>query len=168
MILIGLGSNLAGPFESSEALLREAVRVLDCERAVTIRAASGVWLSAPVPASDQPWYRNAVIDIETAYSAEALLSSLQAIEQRFGRVRSAANAARTLDLDLLDFRGEIRDTSDLVLPHPRMHLRAFVLRPLAQIAPRWVHAVSGATLDDLIAALPPDQSATPMDGVALR
>ncbi len=168
MILIALGSNLSGDFETPEALLRAAVRDLAGPGGVCMRAASRIWLTAPVPVSDQPWYRNAVIRVETDKSPSDLMTFLLETEARFGRARSVANAARTLDLDLLDFEGQIiHDTPHLTLPHPRMEDRAFVLRPLAEIAPDWTHPVSGRGVADLIADLPPDQAAEPMAGEAL-
>jgi 2-amino-4-hydroxy-6-hydroxymethyldihydropteridine diphosphokinase len=84
----------------------------------------------------------------------SLLTALSAIEQAFGRVRGEPNAARTLDLDIIDMDGKIQLAPDPVLPHPRAHLRAFVLYPLRDVAPRWTHPVSGIGIDDLIAALP--------------
>lgn len=168
VILIALGSNLSGDFETPEALLRVAVRDLAGPGGVCIRAASRIWLTAPVPVSDQPWYRNAVIRVETDKSPSDLMTALLETEARFGRARSVANAARTLDLDLLDFEGQIiHDTPHLTLPHPRMESRAFVLRPLAEIAPEWTHPVSGRGVADLLAALPQDQEAAPMAGEAL-
>lgn len=167
MILIALGSNLAGDFETPEALLRAAVRDLETLGGVSIRAASRIWLTAPVPVSDQPWYRNAVIQVETEKSPENLMTALLETEARFGRARSVPNAARTLDLDLLAFDKEIRKTAHLTLPHPRMESRAFVLRPLAEIAPNWVHPISGRSVADLLAALPQDQEAAPMEGESL-
>ncbi len=164
MILIALGSNLAGDFETPEALLRAAMRDLERLAGVSIRAASRIWLTAPVPVSDQPWYRNAVIRVETEKSPEDLMAALLDIEARFGRARSVPNAARTLDLDLLAFDGEIRNTPHLILPHPRMQSRAFVLRPLAEVAPDWVHPVSGQTVTELLSALPQDQEAAPLEG----
>ena len=84
-----------------------------------------------------------------------LLAVLQRIEQQSGRRRGVANAARTLDLDIVAMCDLVRSAPDPVLPHPRAHLRAFVLQPLADLLPHWVHPVSGQKLADLIAALPP-------------
>jgi 2-amino-4-hydroxy-6-hydroxymethyldihydropteridine diphosphokinase len=82
---------------------------------------------------------------------------MQAIETRFGRVRGAPNAARILDLDLLDHRGQVMETPSLVLPHPRLHQRRFVLAPLAEIAPDWRHPLLGMTAGQLLAQLGADQ-----------
>jgi len=116
-----------------------------------------------VPVSDQPWYVNVVAEISTSLSADDLLMTLHEIEDLFGRVRSVPNAPRLIDLDLLDYRGETaaRGTGRAILPHPRMAGRAFVLRPLADLAPAWRHPLSGAAIHDLLKALPADQVAQP-------
>ena len=125
--------------------------------------ASRVWLTAPVPASDQPWYHNQIIEVETKLSPIALLEALQNIEKNFGRVRAARNAPRVIDLDLIAYHDEILDRPELIVPHPRMHERAFVLLPLQEIAPGWTHPVSGTALATLIGALPADQEAKILD-----
>jgi 2-amino-4-hydroxy-6-hydroxymethyldihydropteridine diphosphokinase len=129
---IGLGANLDDPRRQVLAALEELARLPDTE----LTSRSSLWRSAPVGHADQPEYVNAVACIDTALAADALLERLQAIEHAHGRKRSFANAPRTLDLDLLLYGGQTRDTPRLALPHPRMHERAFVLRPLAEIAPQ--------------------------------
>lgn len=168
MILVALGSNLPGAHASPAALLRAALDDLEKAGKLRILAASRLWLTAPVPISDQPWYHNAVIRIETEQGPQELLEILLETERRFGRTRDVPNAARTLDLDLIDHEGRILDTPALTLPHPRMHLRAFVLRPLAEIAPEWVHPVTGRALCDLVDSLPEDQETQPLAKAALR
>ncbi len=114
------------------------------------------WYStAPIPPSGQPRYVNAVLRLITAEAPAALLRRLAAIEGTFGRVRTAPDAARTLDLDIIDMEGLVRTAPDPILPHPRAHLRGFVLYPLRDVAPDWVHPVSGLTIDALISTLPP-------------
>jgi 2-amino-4-hydroxy-6-hydroxymethyldihydropteridine diphosphokinase len=106
-----------------------------------------------VPRSDQPWFVNAVASLATGLTAPDLLAVLQAVEGQFGRVRGERNAARVLDLDLLDHRGQVTETASLILPHPRLHQRRFVLLPLAEIAPSWRHPVSGLTAEQLLSRL---------------
>ena len=117
--------------------------------------------TAPIPASDQPWYVNAVAEVATDLSADALLAELHAVEAAFGRTRPVPNAARPIDLDILDFHGEIAPGGPgrATLPHPRMTGRAFVLQPLADLAPFWQHPATGQPIQALLKALPPDQTA---------
>jgi 2-amino-4-hydroxy-6-hydroxymethyldihydropteridine diphosphokinase len=165
MILIGLGGNLPSRVGDPEATLRAAMRALE-EAGVEIRARSRFYRSAPVPASDQPWYVNAAIAVATDLSPRDLLLLLHRIEANFGRVRLERNEPRSLDLDLLayDDRVEIGATGGPILPHPRLSDRDFVLLPLRDIAPEWRHPVTGKTVDALIAALPPGQETTLVSG----
>jgi 2-amino-4-hydroxy-6-hydroxymethyldihydropteridine diphosphokinase len=128
---IGLGSNLAEPRSQVERAFEE-VASLPRSRLV---ARSSLYRSAPVGYVEQPDFINGVAAVETELDAHALLRELKALEARHARSRSFPNAPRTLDLDLLLF-GEARIAdADLVIPHPRMHERAFVLEPLVEIAP---------------------------------
>lgn len=158
-IFIGAGANLAhptygSPRETLEAAFRELGR-----RGVRVLRVSPWYRTAPVPASDQPWYQNAVIEVGTDLGPDKLLATLHEIEEAFGRVRSVANAARMIDLDLLDFRGEIAPEAPgrATLPHSRLATRAFVLKPLADLAPDWRHPVTGEPIRALLAALPFDE-----------
>ncbi|MGB0719265.1 MAG: 2-amino-4-hydroxy-6-hydroxymethyldihydropteridine diphosphokinase [Bdellovibrionales bacterium] len=160
MILIGLGANLPGRFGTPEAALAAAYDALAVRGVVVVRC-SPVYISAPVPVSDQPWYRNAAAQVETDLPPVDLLDVLKAIEADFGRVESARNAARVLDLDILAYDDVVMDASmgagGVQIPHSRLHERAFVLYPLRDIAPDWRHPVSGLSIDAMIAALPPGQ-----------
>ncbi len=162
-IFIGAGANLPHPtFGSPRETLEAALAEFACRDVVVLRR-SRWYQTAPVPASDQPWYVNVVAEVATRLSADELLAVLHAIEEEFGRVRSIPNAPRLIDLDLLDFRGEIAapGLGKATLPHPRMAGRAFVLRPLADLAPEWRHPVTGASIQALLAAIPPDQVTRP-------
>ena len=129
---IGIGSNLDGPQAQVESAFAELARL----PRTRLAGRSSLYRSAPVGYASQPDFINAVAELDTALRAHELLVELQAIEARHGRARSFANAPRTLDLDLLLF-GEARiDEPHLVVPHPRMHERAFVLAPLLEIAPQ--------------------------------
>ena len=155
MILIGIGSNLAAPpFASPQDTASAAVAQLP---GVGLRIAlrSRWYLSRPMPPSDQPWYVNGVAAVESALAPAELLASLLALEVRFGRRRSARNAARSLDLDLLDYDGRQCDSEHLTLPHPRLHERRFVLAPLAEIAPGWRHPRLALTASELLIRLAP-------------
>ena len=166
MILIGIGSNLAAPqFGSAQDTASAAVRQLPAIGiAVVLR--SRWYLSEPVPPSDQPWYVNGVAAVETGLAPAALLAALLALEARFGRRRGAPNAARTLDLDLLDYDGRQSESERLTLPHPRLHERRFVLAPLAEIAPDWRHARLAMTASELLCRLPPGHPVCALDDPA--
>jgi 2-amino-4-hydroxy-6-hydroxymethyldihydropteridine diphosphokinase len=154
MILIGIGSNLPHPpAESPRATVEAAVAAL-LEIGVRLLARSSWYLSEPVPASDQPWFVNGAAMVASDLAPEALLQILLDLEIRFGRARAARNAARTLDLDLLDYDSRQCESPTLVLPHPRLHERRFVLEPLSEIAPEWRHPRLGLTVARLIDRLP--------------
>lgn len=155
MILVALGANLPSRFGPPRATLEAALARLEAV-GLRVAARSPWYLTAPVPVSDQPDYVNGVAVVETERDAVATLAALHAVEAEFGRVRTVANAPRAIDLDLIAYHDIVRDAAP-ILPHPRMHLRAFVLYPLADVAPGWVHPVSGETVAELIAALPPGQ-----------
>lgn len=153
-IFIALGANLPGP-EGEEPLdtLQKALFCLEDE-GVQIQEVSPVYESPPWPPSDQPWYVNAVAKVETALGPEDLLKTLLKIEGRFGRLRAVKNAPRSLDLDIIDFKGKVHPNREewqramaekaahgFFLPHLRAHERDFVLKPLLDISPAWGHPV---------------------------
>ena len=132
---VALGANLGDPV----AGVHKAMVDLAALDGITLQNRSSLYRSAPL-ASGGPDYINAVVEVSTRLSAPALLSALQKIEQQAGRERPYPNAPRTLDLDLLIYGSASMDSATLVLPHPRMLERAFVLLPLFEIAPRCVTA----------------------------
>ena len=132
---VGLGANLG----DAAAALRQAVQALAHTPGIRLLRTSSLYRSAPVDAGG-PDYLNAVAEIATTLDAHALLAALQAIEQGAGRERPYRNAPRTLDLDLLLYGTQHITTPDLTVPHPRMFERAFVLQPLAELAPQHVPA----------------------------
>jgi 2-amino-4-hydroxy-6-hydroxymethyldihydropteridine diphosphokinase len=153
VIFIGLGSNLASEAGPPATTIESALAQFTLY-GITVVERSPFYESEPVPRSDQPWFVNAVARVETALSPDDLLMRLHAIEHSFGRVRRERNEARTLDLDLLDYDGLIRSGERLVLPHPRLHERAFVLKPLLDLDPSWRDPRSDRTAVELLTALP--------------
>jgi 2-amino-4-hydroxy-6-hydroxymethyldihydropteridine diphosphokinase len=113
---------------------------------------SSWWRSAAWPDPNGPEYRNGVALVEAQAPPEEVLAALLEVEAALGRTRGARNAPRTLDLDLIAYGREVRDGAGLTLPHPRAHERLFVMGPLAEIAPGWLHPVSGASAAELAAA----------------
>ena len=158
MIFIGLGANLSSEAFGSPATTCRAALDSLAGQGVAVRGRSRWYRSRPVPPSDQPWYVNGVARVETDLDPAQLLALMHRIETDFGRVRGARNDARIIDLDLLDYGGRLSDAAQgPILPHPRLHRRAFVLFPLRELAPAWRHPRSGAAIGELISALSPDQ-----------
>ena len=147
LAFVALGANLGNPVVTVNA----AIAALDSIAESTRMATSSLYRTAPVGLKNQPDFINAVVALETRLTPPELLDRLFAIESQFGRQRSVRNAPRTLDLDLLLHGDAILATPTLTLPHPRMHERAFVLAPLAEIAPQLVVPNHGRVADLLAA-----------------
>jgi 2-amino-4-hydroxy-6-hydroxymethyldihydropteridine diphosphokinase len=130
---VGIGSNLKDP----RAQVLQAFNELDGLPHTRVVKKSSLYRTAPMGHAAQPDFINAVAQLETGLPAERLLAELQEVEARHGRERSFANAPRTLDLDILLFGNATIRTTALTVPHPRMHERAFVLKPLLEIAPEF-------------------------------
>lgn len=144
---VGVGSNLGDRW----AQLAHAARALRAEPRVALVRASRVWDAAPL-GPPQPRYLNAVLELEAAGSARSLLATLQRIERAAGRKRTSERwAARTLDLDLLLFGDEVIRTARLVVPHPGLAVRRFVLAPLAELCPDRQVPGTGRTVAQLLA-----------------
>ncbi|MEM7221415.1 MAG: 2-amino-4-hydroxy-6-hydroxymethyldihydropteridine diphosphokinase [Pseudomonadota bacterium] len=159
VILIAIGANLSHPVHGPPlATCHAAVSTLDAHN-ISIIKCSKWYESAPVPASDQPWYVNGVVQVESALTPSKLMALLHEIEAAFGRERAEANAARVLDLDLLAYGDLVSEPGGWpILPHPRLAERAFVVLPLAEIAPDWCHPTLHRSARALAADLPDDQS----------
>ena len=162
-ILVGIGANLeSARFGAPRDTVEAALAALP-PAGIAVLARSRWFESAPVPLSDQPWYVNGVASVASALPPRELLDRLHAIEAEFGRVRLVRNEARILDLDLLAYGTVVAaEAGGLVLPHPRLAERAFVLLPLADIAPDWRHPATGLDLPAMLAKLPPGQTVRPV------
>ena len=145
-IIIAIGGNLDYNKERKSVTCLKAVSVLRATHGIRVLTVSHWYESAPIPSSEQPCYVNGVLlcvvrhDLFTPFT---LLDFLHRVEKNYGRVRSVPNAPRTLDLDLISYGNLCFETQRLVLPHPRVHKRAFVLLPLSDIYPDWVHPKFG-------------------------
>jgi 2-amino-4-hydroxy-6-hydroxymethyldihydropteridine diphosphokinase len=159
MILIGLGANLTSSVGAPDATLRGAIAEL-AAHGIGLVQVSPFYRSPAWPDPRDPAYANAVASIETDLSPQELMARLHETETAFGRMRSARNAPRTLDLDLLDYRGVV-DRGPPTLPHPRAASRNFVLIPLRDVAPGWKHPVSKKGINALIAALSEEERSLP-------
>ncbi|MGE5501724.1 MAG: 2-amino-4-hydroxy-6-hydroxymethyldihydropteridine diphosphokinase [Ignavibacteriales bacterium] len=136
-VVVALGSNLPGAYASTRDLLEAALAAFEPE-GLRVIARSSWWRSAAWPDPAAPAYLNGVAVVETALGSAEVLHALHAIERRFGRERHVPNAPRTLDLDLIAYGREVRE-GGVTLPHPRAHERRFVMGPLVEIAPDWMH-----------------------------
>ncbi len=170
---IALGGNVTSPLGSPETTLRAALTRLNTD-SVQVAEISRFFRTPAFPAGSGPDFINAVAELRTDLTAPALLAHLHSVEAEMGRDRSTRWAARTIDLDLIAYGAEIypdkatfdawrllpladqqaRAPDGLVLPHPRLQDRTFVLGPLCDVAPDWVHPVLGTTAAELFAALP--------------
>lgn len=152
MILIALGGNLASKAGPPAQTLKRALARLE-QLGVKILSVSSFYETPAWPQPSDPPFVNAVAIVKTTLQPVELLDLLHGVETEFGRMRSAPNAPRTLDLDLIDHDGTVM-TGGAHLPHPRLTERSFVLAPLAEVAPGWRHPVSGRGARELLAELP--------------
>lgn len=141
MILIALGSNISGPWGTPQQSVQHALQALNRD-GLRLVDASRLLLTAPFGKPNQPPFVNAVAHIETHLAPLALLQKLHAIEKQAGRRRKARWGPRTLDLDIIDYHGLVMSTEELVLPHPGISERIFVLKPISELAVRWRHPTS--------------------------
>jgi 2-amino-4-hydroxy-6-hydroxymethyldihydropteridine diphosphokinase len=153
-VLVAIGANLPSAGRTPLETCQWAVEQLEALPGFRLRGVSRWYATRPVPESDQPSFINGVAALAGAADPHRLLQALHAIEAAAGRVRNALNAARTLDLDLLAMGNRVISTPDLVLPHPRLQQRAFVLVPLRDVLPDWRHPVLNVSVGELLAMIP--------------
>ena len=149
-VYLGLGSNVG----DREANLREALKRLESEGTRVVRRSS-LYETEPQELRDQPWFLNAVVEVETDLFPLQLLACVRNIEREMGRRRVTSKGPRNIDIDILFYGRNVIDTPDLEVPHPRIAQRRFVLEPLAEIAPSFRHPLTGKTAIEMLATLEP-------------
>jgi 2-amino-4-hydroxy-6-hydroxymethyldihydropteridine diphosphokinase len=152
LVYLSLGSNVG----DREAQLRDAQHRL--AKLGRLIAVSSFYETEPVEFTQQPWFLNCAVAIETTYTPRQLMVSVLRIEEEMGRRRVQNKGPRSIDIDILLFADVIMESSELTIPHPAMHHRRFVLEPLAEIAPQALHPVFKKTIRELLNALPAGQT----------
>jgi 2-amino-4-hydroxy-6-hydroxymethyldihydropteridine diphosphokinase len=150
-VLLGLGANVGDPVAQLQSAVDSIRRIL------TLDSVSRVYRTSPVGGIEQPDFLNLVCAGRTTLPPRMLLRELLSVEAQLGRVREERNAPRLIDIDLLAYGDQVLGEEDLVVPHPRLHERGFVLAPLLEIAPDWVHPALGGTPADHLTRVPADQ-----------
>lgn len=156
---IGIGSNLGDPLSNC---LDAIEKVVSLEQ-ITLSKRSSLFRTEPVGVRDQNWFINGVIEVKTAFSPRTLLETLKVIEYEMGRREGERWGPRIIDLDILFYGQEIIDEEDLVIPHPELHKRAFVLIPLNEIAPYVIHPAFGVSIGGLMERLDDRNEVLPID-----
>ena len=149
-IIVAIGGNLHSknglhPVE----ICQEAIKSLK-SMSIIVEKQSSWYRSDPIPKSDQPKFFNSVLVASTTLNELDVLNSLHDIEKKFGRIRKNINEARIIDLDLIDYSSKIHDSKDIILPHPRAHLRRFVMQPLYEIEKNWIHPILKTSVAEIL------------------
>ena len=148
-VYLSIGSNLGDRAKN----LRDAIAALR-KVGIDVKRISSMYETEPVDYLDQSWFVNMALEVETELAPPALLQALRGIETQMGSKKLIAKGPRLIDMDVLLYGNEVIDTPELQIPHPRMHLRRFVLEPLAEIAPNVRHPVSGLSVSEMLARTP--------------
>jgi len=143
VVFLGLGSNLG----DKEGYIKQALHLLS--QRCTIKKISHLYLTEPVGNTNQDWFLNGAVEIETDMEPKRLLTFLKTIERTLGRVKTVKNGPRTIDLDILFYEDRVVKTKNLVIPHPSLQDRLFVLQPLMDLAPSFVHPVFNKSIQEL-------------------
>jgi len=152
---LSLGSNIG----DKEAQITQALDRL--AKVSTVKRISPFYLTEPVGLKDQAWFLNCVAEVETEKDPEKLLSALQSIEKKMGKTKIKINSPRTIDIDILFYDNQVVNQKNLVIPHPRLHTRLFVLRPMMDLNPDFVHPVLKKTIHELYIEQPWAEIVTP-------
>lgn len=156
---LGIGSNLGDPIENCRAALREIASLKN----VQVLRRSSLYRTEPVGDTPQDWFVNGVVEVRTTFTALQLIKALQRVEQALGRERNERWGPRTIDIDILLYGREIIKTESLVVPHPEMHKRRFVLAPINEIAPYEIHPLYGVSMKGLLDRLEDDHAVERID-----
>jgi 2-amino-4-hydroxy-6-hydroxymethyldihydropteridine diphosphokinase len=147
LVYLSLGSNVG----DREANLTACIALL--RKLGDVRQVSSRYETEPMEMRDQPWFLNCAVELDTTQTPEQLLAGIRTIEAELGRERTVAKGPRTIDIDILLVGNLVIQSAELQVPHPAMHLRRFVLEPLAEIAPNAVHPLLGVPVRELLASL---------------
>ncbi len=155
-VYIGVGSNLGDPYGNCI----KAVEIIKEDPFCTMKAISPFYRTEPVGVEGQSWFINAVLSINTSLTPAELIEALLGFEKQMGRTRSGIKwESRIIDLDILLFGNEIINDKYLIVPHPRMHTRRFVMAPMADIAPELIHPVLGESMSEILGRIPESDQA---------
>lgn len=155
IVYLSLGSNIGDKAAQIAQALDRLAKVF------TVKRVSPIYLTEPVGLKDQDWFLNCVAEVETEKDPEKLLSSLQSIEKKMGKTKTKVNGPRTIDIDILFYDEQIVNRKNLVIPHPKLHTRLFVLRPMMDLNPGFLHPALKKTIQELYAEQPWAEIVTP-------
>lgn len=156
---LGIGSNLGDPIENCRTALREIASLKN----VQVLRRSSLYRTEPVGDRLQDWFVNGAVEVRTTFTAPQLLKALQWVEQAMGRERRERWGPRTIDIDILLYGQDIIEADGLVVPHPELHKRRFVLVPINEIAPYVIHALYGISMKGLLDRLEDDRAVERID-----